>query len=190
MRWWRATARQPSQIHLSNSPAGKRQRSGKCSAPGRRPSCPPRKQSRRVKRRKALVRNAAPGGHLAVRPVPSTEGTAGPSRGPARLAALHRGDFRGASLHTLGPRFPLRATVRSPGGPAGTLHTGRIARRDDTRGAPRCPADKAGPAGTAPHSTNSCLRLTPSNERGWPAYRTKQEHVKCRPWPGLSAVSR
>jgi hypothetical protein len=75
-------------------------------------------------------------GHLAVRPVPSTEGTAGQLRRPARLAALHRGDFRGASLHTLGPRFPLRATARSPGGPAGTLHTGRIARRDDTRGAP------------------------------------------------------
>ena len=30
---------------------------GNASAPGRRPSCPPRKQSRRVKRRKALVRN-------------------------------------------------------------------------------------------------------------------------------------
>ena len=172
---------------MFNSTAGKRRRSGKCSAPGRRPSCPPRKQSRRVKRRKALVRKPPhPVAHLAVGPVPSSEGTAGPCRGPARLAALHRGDFRGASLHTLGPRFPLRATARSPGGPAGTLHTGRIARRDDTRGAPRCPADKAGPAGTAPHSTNSCLRLTPSNERGCGMYRTKREHVN----PHAAARSR
>jgi hypothetical protein len=69
---------------------------GNRSAPGRRPSCPPRKQSRRVKRRKALVRNAAPVGHLTVRPVPSSEGTAGQLRRPARLAALHRGDFREA----------------------------------------------------------------------------------------------
>ena len=33
---------------------------GNSSAPGRRPSCPPRKQSRGVKRHKTLVRNAAP----------------------------------------------------------------------------------------------------------------------------------
>jgi hypothetical protein len=128
---------QRSHLHSVKQPADKRRRPGNLRHPGRRPSCPPRKQSRRVKRRKALVRNAAPVGHLTVRPVPSSEGTAGQLRRPARLAALHRGDFREASPHTLGPRFPLRATARSPGGLAGTLHTGRIARRDDTRGAPR-----------------------------------------------------
>src|SRR5262245_5580034 len=48
-------------------------------------------------------------GRLAVGPVPSSEGTAGPSRGPARLAALHRGDFRGAWLH------PPRAALADPG---------------------------------------------------------------------------
>ena len=62
-------------IRLSTSPAGKRQRSGK-SFGTRPPSvCPPRKKSRGVKRRKALVRKPPhPVARLAVGPVPSTEG--------------------------------------------------------------------------------------------------------------------
>jgi hypothetical protein len=102
-------------IHVSNSPADKRQRSGKCSAPGRRPSCPPRKQSRRVEApQSAGAEAAAPGGHLAVRPVPSSEGTAGQLRRPARLAALHRGDFRGAWLHTRRATLALPVRYRRP----------------------------------------------------------------------------
>jgi hypothetical protein len=139
------------------------------------------KSSRRVKRRKALVRNAAPVGHLAVRPVPSTEGTAGPSRGPARLTALHRGDFRGASLHTLGPRFPLRATARSPGGPAGTLHTGRIARRFDTRGAPRARLVRPDPQTPLPAPPNEHHALMPSNEQGCLFLERKENMSTVRP---------
>jgi hypothetical protein len=70
---------QPLQIHLSNSPAGKRQRSGKLL--GTRPPSV-LSASKAIEEgeapQSAGAEAAAPGGHLAVRPVPSSEGTAGP----------------------------------------------------------------------------------------------------------------
>jgi hypothetical protein len=57
----------------------------------RAPHSGPPEKPRGVKRREAPVRNAAPLARLADGPVPC--GTADPSRGPARLSALHRGDF-------------------------------------------------------------------------------------------------
>jgi hypothetical protein len=110
---------------------------GKCSAPGRRPSCPPRKQSRRVKRRKALVRKP-----------------------PHPVAALRWGQSlqrKGLPAHDAGRRALRRFTavisvrpsptrsghacpsgsIPSTGGPAGSLLTGHIARKVESRGAPR-----------------------------------------------------
>jgi len=82
---------------------------GNGSAPGRRPSCPPR-NNRGSEAPQSAGADRRTRGRLAVGPVPSAEGTAGQSRRPARLAALHCGGFRGASLHTLGPRLRARAT--------------------------------------------------------------------------------
>src|SRR4029079_6710285 len=74
----------------------------------------------------AGAETAAPGGRLAVGPVPSSEGTAGPSRGPARLAALHHGVCE-ALPHSLSGRAFLPGLLTcSPGGPADSLHTGHL----------------------------------------------------------------
>jgi hypothetical protein len=99
---------------MSNSPQSKPDRSGKSvSTPGRRQSCPPQR-SRRVKRRKALVRNAAPGGQPC--------GQASPFNGRDYRSLTRTGAPCGASPrrfwwdkvpHALGlPRRPARRLVR------------------------------------------------------------------------------
>jgi hypothetical protein len=74
---------------------------------------------------------------------------------------------RGASLHTLGPPLSspgycsfARVIQQAP------CTRGRIARRFDTRGAPRARLIKLDPQAPLPTSTNGITRMTPSNERG------------------------
>jgi hypothetical protein len=92
-----------------------------------------------VKRRQAPVRDAAPRGPPRGRACPLVGGDAGPSRGPARLSALHRGAFRtsGAALFISGragiSANPSREVVVPPGDP-GAARDVRLARPD-----PRAP---------------------------------------------------
>ena len=108
---------------------------GNCSAPGRRPSCPPRKQSRRVKRRKALVRNAAPVAAL-------RWGLSLQRKGLPASYVGRRALRRFTAVISVRPS-PTRSghacpsgSIPSTGGPAGSLLTGRIARKVESR-APR-----------------------------------------------------
>jgi hypothetical protein len=170
------------QIHLSNSPAGKRQRSGKSSAPGRRPSCPPRKQSRRVKRRKALVRKP-PHPVATLRSGQSLQRKGLPAHDAGRRALR-----RFTAVISVRPS-PTRSghacpsgSIPSTGGPAGSLLTGRIARKVESRGAPRARLIRPDPQTPLPAPPTESPRMMPSNERGCSTYRTKREHVN--PAPG------
>jgi hypothetical protein len=159
-------------------PAGKRQRSGKSSAPGRRPSCPPRKRSRRVKRRKALVRKPPhpvatlrSGQSLHRKGLPAHDAGRRALRRFTAVISVEPRSTRSGRAFLSGLLFVRPVVQQAPCTrvvlPAGTIPE-----------APRgVRLTRPGPAGTAPHSTNSCLRLTPSNERGCGMYRTKQEHV-------------
>jgi hypothetical protein len=170
------------QIHLSNSPAGKRQRSGKSSAPGRRPSCPPRKQSRRVKRRKALVRKP-PHPVATLRSGQSLQRKGLPAHDAGRRALR-----RFTAVISVRPS-PTRSghacpsgSIPSTGGPAGSLLTGRIARKVESRGAPRARLIRPDPQTPLPAPPTESPRMMPSNERGCSTYRTKQEQ-KSTPRP-------
>ena len=77
-------------------------------------SCPPRNQSRRVKRRKALVRNAAPGGPPCGQACPFIGRDGRPmTRAGAPCGASPR-CFMRALPHYLGPRLPPGSRLARP----------------------------------------------------------------------------
>ena len=80
------------------------------------------------------------------------------------MAALHRGDFRGALLHTFGRDcLPARTAHRQYSWlPA----NGSYCPKCVVPIRPESPAGKAEPAGSAPHSIKRYQRLMPSKEQG------------------------
>ena len=122
---------------LSNSPAGKRRRCGDCRRPAVVRTCPPRKQSRRVKRRKALVRKPPhpvatlrSGQSLQRKGLPAHDaGRRALRRFTAVISVEPRSTRSGRAF--LSGLLRVRPVVQQS-----TLHTGLIARRDDARGAP------------------------------------------------------
>jgi len=135
-------------LHLSNSPAGKPDRSGKSSAPGRRSVLSASKSSRRVKRRKALVRNAAPVAALRLGQSLHRKGLPAHDAGRRALRRFTTA-FHEALPHLLSGRAFLPGLLtRSPGSPAGSLRTGHLVPVGRGPRPPGSPADEAGRAGT------------------------------------------
>ena len=128
----------PSHLHLSNSTPGKPDRPGKARLPAAVQSCPPRKHEE-VKRRKALVRNAAPVAALRL-------GQSLRRKGLPVHDADRRALRRFTAVISVGPRptrsgracLPARIADRS----SSRAPCARVvsARKAESRGAPRCPA--------------------------------------------------
>jgi hypothetical protein len=140
---------------------------GKARLPAAVQSCPPRKYEV-VKRRQALVRNAAPVAALRLGQSLHRKGLPAHDAGRRALRRFTTA-FHEALPHLLSGRAFLPGLLtRSPGSPAGSLRTGHLVPVGRGPRPPGSPADEAGRAGTPlPAPPIERHRLTPSNERGY-----------------------